>query len=96
LGESYHLKDDLGKHRTVKKIFNILAVFIFPAVLNSIAEACLVCRIQVNSGIFNQDFAANLFAVLLPVLALSAILLGIFFFDEVRSLFGRKQKNDRF
>lgn len=45
--------------------------------------ACSQCRPFVKSGIYNQDFAGNLFVMLLPIVILLAVGFGIYFADAL-------------
>lgn len=47
------------------------------------ASACPECRASVQGGIYNQDFLANLFVILLPILVLTAIGVGFYYADEL-------------
>lgn len=59
----------------------VLAVFSGGAAL----RACPRCRPLVKSSIYNQDFAGNAFALLLPVAVLLAIGAGIYFADALKA-----------
>lgn len=47
--------------------------------------ACPECRIQVESGIYNQDFVNNLFITLLPVIVLASVVCGIYFAENIKA-----------
>lgn len=68
----------------IMKIRNIMLFFfvtvMFPA---SAMGSCPECRAQVNAGVYNQDFSANLFILLLPVLILVAIGVSLYYKDEM-------------
>ncbi len=52
--------------------------------LNSTALlACTQCRLGVESGVYNREFAANLSALLLPVAVLFVIGIAIHFSDAI-------------
>lgn len=56
------------------------SVFLFSS---TAAWACPQCRPLVKSGVYNQDFAANLFVLLLPLAVLCAIGVAIHFSDSI-------------
>lgn len=45
--------------------------------------ACTRCRPQVESGVYNGDFIATLFVLLLPLAVLLVIGLGLYFSDAI-------------
>jgi hypothetical protein len=76
---------------------NIAAGLATSAILfsSTAAWACPQCRPAVESGVYNQDFAANLFVLLLPLAVLCAIGVGLYFSDAImaklRHIKGAKQ-----
>jgi hypothetical protein len=51
------------------------------------AWACPSCRPAVESGVYNQNFVANLLLLLLPLAVLGAIGIGIHFSDAIIAQF---------
>jgi heme/copper-type cytochrome/quinol oxidase subunit 2 len=51
--------------------------------------ACAQCRPSVKAEVYNQDFAANLLVLLLPVAVLFLIGIAIYFSDSIRARFGK-------
>lgn len=52
-------------------------------VLSAPVLACPECRAKVEGGIYTQDFAANLFVVLLPIVILTAVGGGLYYAAEI-------------
>ena len=65
--------------RFVQGIVTVIILFAFTAT----GSACPECRAQMKEAIYNQNFTANLFIVLLPVLILSAIGVSLYYADEI-------------
>ena len=65
---------------------------------NLTALACAECRARVKDGIFNHSFWANIIVVLLPIIAIAAIGIGLYFSNEIRDKLkkgvGKWQTND--
>jgi hypothetical protein len=53
-------------------------------------SACPECRARVQSGIYNQDFSANLLAILLPILILTTGGIGLYFADPITEMIKRE------
>lgn len=58
-------------------------------------SACPQCQPLVKSGIYNQDFGANLFVLLLPLVVLTAIGIGLHYSDSIMAKV-RRDKGDPF
>ncbi|MCB2380232.1 hypothetical protein LGH70_21755 [Hymenobacter sp. BT635] len=66
---------------------NKLSVLLLLACLapGSVAQACTVCRPQVEAGIYNATYSANALVLLLPVLLLVAGSLLLFYSPTLAS-----------
>jgi hypothetical protein len=47
------------------------------------AVACPWCRVQVNNGIYDQDFLTNLLTLLLPLLVIAGGGIGLYNADKI-------------
>ncbi len=55
--------------------------------------ACPECRVQVNSGVYSQNFTGTLLVMLLPIIVLALIGVGIYYADDIKAkLKGRTGK----
>jgi len=74
--------------RTEKYIFAIIILL----ALTATVSACPECRAKVEVGLYNQDFSANLFIILLPILILTATGTGIYYavdvIDKIKEVIG--------
>lgn len=77
----------------MKTFLSALAIsfFINPAVL----LACPYCQSAVKRNVYNQDFGANLFVLLLPLLLLLLIGIGLYFSDAILSKQAAKRSGSR-
>lgn len=76
--------------KTLSIILVVLLV-INPAVL----LACPYCQSAVKRNVYNQDFGANLFVLLLPLLLLLMIGIGLYFSDAILSKQSAKRSESR-
>ena len=60
----------------------LLSAYCFPLA----AGACAWCRPRVRAGIYTPTYPANLLVVLLPVAVLLALGVGLFYWDNLRTL----------
>ncbi|HEY0173028.1 MAG TPA: hypothetical protein VGB98_18585 [Pyrinomonadaceae bacterium] len=67
----------------MKRTLRGISVGIILQALTVTASACPECRAQVKGGVYNQDFPANLFVLLLPIIVLLAIGVGLYFADGI-------------
>jgi len=77
----------------VKNFISRLAgLLLFLSVAPSV-WACSECRIQVNSGVYSQNFTGTLLVMLLPIIVLALIGVGIYYADDIKAkLKGRTGK----
>jgi hypothetical protein len=67
------------------KRFRVFAttIFVLLTVFDSQVSACPLCRAQVENGIYDRDFWDNLFAMLLPIIVITAIGFGVYHTDKI-------------
>lgn len=70
--------------RNITSICAALTLFFNAA---SVWAYCAECRAEVKSGIYNEDFASNLFILLLPLFVLALIAAVIYFADDIKIKF---------
>lgn len=73
------------------------AASLIPSILwfdNATVLACPQCRPLVKSGVYNQDFGANLFVLLLPLAVLFAIGIATYFVDAITAKSGEDKGDD--
>lgn len=58
-------------------------VFVLPTIFSGAAWACPLCRAQVESGIYDQNFFDNLLMIVLPIVVITAIGLGLYHGDKI-------------
>jgi hypothetical protein len=71
----------------MKNFVKIIVAGFTVLVFNTMALACPLCRAEVSGGIYNRDFFANLFVLLLPVLVITAIGFGLYHMDKISDKF---------
>lgn len=62
-----------------------IGVSAFVVMLTSVGNtyACPWCRVQVNNGVYDQDFLTNLVTLLLPLFLLAGLGIGLYNADKV-------------
>lgn len=61
---------------------------------NTMVLACPQCRPMVEASVYNQDFAANIFVLILPLAVLFAIGIGIHYLDAITTRLAKYKGND--
>ncbi len=49
----------------------------------TVVSGCPECRIEVERGVYDEDFSSNLFIMLLPIIVLVSIGIGLYHADEI-------------
>ena len=76
----------------LRKVFKISIAGSVFALNAASAAACSLCRAQVESGIYDRDFAFNLFIILLPIVLLAVVGIGIYASEDVYEKFRRNNR----
>jgi hypothetical protein len=58
-------------------------VFVLPLISSGAVSACPLCRAQIESGIYDQNFFDNFFMMLLPLIIITAIGSGLYHADKI-------------
>ena len=77
------IETTISHYKILKRFVRSIAAICILLASTATGSACPECRAQVRAGIYNQDFLANLFILLLPVLILSAIGVSLYYADEI-------------
>ena len=59
------------------------AAFVLSVFFISTVSACPLCRVQVESEIFDHNFFGNLFMLLSPLIIITAIGFGLYHADKI-------------
>jgi len=83
----------LSKEKDVKRLIARLAGLLLFLSAAPTSWACPECRVQVNSGIYSQNFTSTLIVMVLPIIVLSLVGVGIYYANEIKAkLKGRVSK----
>ncbi len=67
----------------MKRIARGIVTGVIILAFTTVVSACPECRLEVEGGIYDENFSVNLFIMLLPILVLISTGIGLYHADEI-------------